>query len=185
VAVSAGGLRALSVLLESLAADFPAPLAIVQHLDPRHRSLLVPILSRCTRLQVMQAADGLALRPGWVFIAPPDQHLLVRADKTLWLTRTELVQYVRPSANVLFEAAAAAFGERAMAVVMTGTGSDGSRGVRAIKAAGGTVIVEAPDSAEFAGMPTAAVRTGCADLVVPLDQIGPAIQRLVWQGVLP
>jgi two-component system chemotaxis response regulator CheB len=185
VAASAGGLRAISELLASLTADFPAALVIVQHLDPHHRSLLAPILSRRTPLQVVQAEEGQPLRPGCAFVAPPDQHVLVKSDMTLSLTHTGLVQYVRPSANLLFESAAAVCGARALAVVMTGTGSDGSRGARAIKDAGGTVIVEEPSSAEFSGMPMATVRTGCVDLVLPLNQIGSAIQRLVGQGVLP
>ena len=184
VAASAGGLRAITTLLQGLPADFPVPIVIVQHLDPKHRSLLVSILSQRTSLTVVQAAEGQALCPGQVSIAPPDQHVLVKANLTLSLTHTDPVQFVRPSANLLFEAAAAACGAQAIAVVMTGTGTDGSQGVCAIKQAGGTVIVEEPASAEFSGMPAAAVRTGCADLVLPLAQIGPAIQRLAALGAL-
>jgi two-component system, chemotaxis family, protein-glutamate methylesterase/glutaminase len=181
IAASAGGLRAISALLEFMPAEFPIPLAVVQHLDPHHRSLLVQILARRTRLQVAQAEDGLRLRAGWVYVAPPDQHFLVNADMTATLTRTELVHFVRPSADLLFESVAAAFGQRALAVVMSGTGRDGSMGVQAVKKMGGTVIVEDPATAEFAGMPEAAVRTDSADWIISLADIGPTIQRLVRQ----
>ena len=179
MAASAGGLRAISALLGVLPADFPAPVAVVQHLDPHHHSLLAEILARRTRLKVVQVADGARLRAGWVYVAPPDRHFLVNADMTATLTRTELVHFVRPSADLLFESLAAAFRQRVLAVVASGTGRDGSMGVQAVKKMGGTVIVEDPASAEFAGMPQAAASTECADWIVPLEQIGPIIQRLV------
>jgi two-component system chemotaxis response regulator CheB len=179
IAASAGGLRAISALLEFMPAEFPIPLAIVQHLDPHHRSLMAQILARRTKLQVAQAEDGVLLRAGFVYVAPPDRHFLVNADMTATLTRTELVHFVRPSADLLFESVAAAFRQRAMVVVASGTGRDGSMGVQAVKKMGGTVIVEDPATAEFGGMPEAAVHTECADWIIPLEQIGPVIQRLV------
>jgi two-component system, chemotaxis family, protein-glutamate methylesterase/glutaminase len=182
LAASAGGLRAITTIVEGLPADFPAALAVVQHLDPKHRSLLPQILKRRTQLHVAQADDGGRVQAGWVYTAPPDQHLLLNSDLTFTLARTELVHFVRPSADLLFESAAAAFHKRALAVVVTGTGSDGNMGVRSIKKMGGWVIVEDPATAEFNGMPDAAVRTGCADLIVPLADIGPAILRLVLEG---
>jgi two-component system chemotaxis response regulator CheB len=185
VACSAGGLHALSTILDVLPPEFPAALAVVQHLDPHHRSLLPQILSRRTRLVVKQAQAGEQVQAGRVYIAPPDRHLLVNRDLTLTLAETELVHFVRPSADLLFESVAAACRNRALAVVMTGTGSDGNMGVRAIKKVGGTVIVEEPASAEFSGMPEAAVRTGSADLILPLGEIGLMILRLVLQETAP
>jgi two-component system chemotaxis response regulator CheB len=182
VAASAGGLRAISTIVEALPPDFPAALAVLLHLDPHHRSLLAEILERRTRLHVVQAADGQQLGSGWIYTAPPDQHLLLNGDMTFTLARTELVHFVRPSADLLFESAAAACRTRALAVVLTGTGSDGNMGVRAIKKMGGRVIVEDPLTAEFSGMPQAALHTGSANLVLPLAEIGPAIVRLVREG---
>lgn len=98
VAASAGGLRALSQVLADMPADFGVPIVVVQHLDPRHRSLLADILSRRTRLTVKQAAEGNTLEPGIVYIAPPNRHLLVNPDATLSLAQSELVHFVRPSA---------------------------------------------------------------------------------------
>jgi two-component system, chemotaxis family, protein-glutamate methylesterase/glutaminase len=178
VAASAGGLTAISLLLEQLPEDFPLALVIVQHLDPRHRSLMVDILKRRTKLTVKQAEQDEVLQPSTVYIAPPNNHLLVNEGGALSLTKTELVHFVRPSADLLFESLAAGYKERAIAVVLTGTGSDGSMGVRAIKKMGGTVIAQ-DESAEFFGMPSAAIATGDVDFVLPLKDIPGALRTLV------
>jgi two-component system chemotaxis response regulator CheB len=182
VAASAGGLQALSGLLSTLPADFPAAVVVVQHLDPRHRSLMADILSRRTTLKVKQAEEGDELNPGTVHIAPPNKHLLVNPDGTLSLAQSELVHFVRPSADLLFESVAASFKERAIAVVLTGTGSDGTMGVQAIKKMGGTVIAQDEATSEFFGMPDAAIRTGTVDFVLPLKEISPALVTLVTTG---
>jgi two-component system, chemotaxis family, protein-glutamate methylesterase/glutaminase len=179
LAASAGGLTALSTLLAALPAGFPAAVVLVQHLDPRHRSLMAEILSRRTSLPVKQAEEGDHLRPGMVFIAPPNRHLLVNPDGSLSLSQSELVHFVRPSADLLFESVAASHKGRAIAVVLTGSGSDGAMGVRAIKKMGGTVIVQDEKTAEFFGMPGAAIQTGQADFILPLNEIGPALVTLV------
>ncbi|TMH25723.1 MAG: chemotaxis protein CheB [Betaproteobacteria bacterium] len=178
LAASAGGLNALTHVLAALPRDFAAALAVVQHLDPRHRSLMAEILSRRTALPVKEAAEGDELRPGQAYLAPPNRHLLVNPDRTLSLTQTELVHFVRPSADLLFESAAASFKERAIAVVLSGSGHDGAMGVKAIKKMGGTVIVQDARNAEFPGMPEAALATGLADFVLSLDEIAPALQKL-------
>jgi two-component system, chemotaxis family, protein-glutamate methylesterase/glutaminase len=182
MAASAGGIAALGEVLAGLPAGFPASIVVVQHLDPRHRSLMANILRRRTGLQVVQASEGDRIAAGTVFIAPPDRHLLVNPDGMLSLTQTELVHFVRPSADLLFESVAASFKDRAIAVVLTGTGSDGSMGVRAIKKMGGTVIVQDQKSAEFSGMPTASIAH--ADFVLPLDEIAAALVTLVVKGMV-
>ena len=181
LATSAGGLKALSQVLSNLSADFPAPVVIVQHLDPRHRSLMADILSRRTALIVKQAEEGDSLKPGTVYIAPPNRHLLVNPDDTLSLTQSELVHFVRPSADLLFDSVAASHQERAIAVVLTGTGSDGAMGVQAIKKMGGTVIVQDAETAEFSGMPNAAIQTSSIDFVLPLDEVAAALITLVMK----
>lgn len=184
MAASAGGIGALGEVLSDLPASFPASIAVVQHLDPRHRSLMADILRRRTRLSVEQADEGDRMAPGTVFIAPPDRHLLVNPDGSLSLTQSELVHFVRPSADLLFESVAASYRERAIAVVLSGSGSDGSMGVAAIKKMGGTVIAQDERSAEFSGMPGAAIRGGSVDFVLPLDEIGPALVTLVMKGMV-
>jgi len=182
MAASAGGLNALLHVLQQLPGDFPAAILIVQHLDPRHRSLMADILRRRTSLHVKEAAAGDRLQPGHVLVAPPNQHLLVNPDGTISLSQSQLVHFVRPSADLLFESVAASYQQRAIAVVLTGTGSDGSMGVRAIKKTGGTVIVEDEKTAEFSGMPASAIQTRCVDFILPLDEIPPALMTLVMKG---
>ena len=179
VATSAGGLHALTDILTTLPADFPVPMVVVQHLDPRHRSLMAEILGRVTALTIKQAEEGDRLAPRTVYIAPPDRHLLVNPDRTLSLSQSELVHFVRPSADLLFESVAASHRERAIAVILTGTGRDGTMGVQAIKKMGGTVIVQDLESAEFSGMPAAAIHTGLVDMIVPLKDMALTISKLV------
>jgi two-component system chemotaxis response regulator CheB len=181
MAASAGGLSALSHVLSQLPTDFAAAIVVVQHLDPRHRSLMAEILGKRTPLEVRQAQEGDHVRSGTVYIAPPDHHLLVNSDRTLSLSRSELVHFVRPSADLLFESVAASYQDRAIAVVLTGTGSDGSMGVAAIKKLGGTVIAQDEHHAEYSGMPAAAVATKCVDFVLTLDEIAAALITLVMK----
>ena len=178
IAASAGGIHAIGVVLSTLPSDLPAPVVIVQHLAPRHPSHMAAIMSRQTQLDVRQARDGEVLRNGVVYIAPPDRHLLVNTDGSVTLADTELVHFLRPSADLLFESAAAACGPGLVAVVLSGTGEDGAMGIRAVKKMGGAVIVQDETSAEFAGMPHAAIATGIADRVLELSGIGPAIAAL-------
>ena len=179
IAASAGGVHALTEVLGRLPENLPARIVVVQHLDPRHRSLMPQIFNRRSSLPVYQAVDGIEVEPGKVYLAPPDRHMLINRDGTVSLTQTELVNFVRPSADLLFESVAAAYGERAIAVVLTGAGKDGSMGVTAIKSRGGTVIVQDEGSSEFFGMPSAAIRTGIVDFVLSLDEIPAALVTLL------
>ena len=179
LAASAGGLTALIEVLSNLPINFRVPIVVVQHLDPRHPSLMAEILGRRTPLKVIQAKQGDKLIPGVVYIAPPNNHLLVNSDGTASLSQSEMVHFLRPSADLLFESVAASYEERTIAVVLTGTGSDGAMGVEAIKKMGGTVIVQDDKSAEFAGMPSSAIKTGDVDFVLPLAEISSALITLV------
>jgi two-component system chemotaxis response regulator CheB len=178
VAASAGGLNALTHVLHALPDDFAAAIVVVQHLDPRHRSLMAEILGRRTGLKVRRPCTATRWRRHGDD-RPPNNHLLVNRNGSLTLTQTELVHFLRPSADLLFESTAAAYRERAIAVVLSGSGSDGAMGVKAIKKMGGTVIVQDRQSSEFAGMPGAAQQTGMVDFVLPLQEIALALQQLV------
>jgi two-component system, chemotaxis family, protein-glutamate methylesterase/glutaminase len=182
MAASAGGLSALSLVLSGLPGDFPAAILVVQHLDPRHHSLMADIMARRTSLRVKQAEEGDRLGPGTVYIAPPNRHLLVNPDSTLSLSQSELVHFLRPSADLLFESVAAVFKDRAIAVVLTGTGHDGSMGVNAIRKMGGTVIAQDEETSEFFGMPEGAIQTGSVDFILPLREIPSALVTLVMKG---
>ncbi|TME57941.1 MAG: chemotaxis protein CheB [Chloroflexi bacterium] len=179
IAASAGGLGALTLILSRLPAKFTAPIVAVQHLDPRHRSLMAEIVGRRSVLPIHQAIAGSHVQVGHVYLAPPDHHMLINRDGSISLTQTELVNFVRPSADLLFESVAASYGKRAIAVVLTGTGHDGSIGVTAIKQRGGTVIAQDEASSEFFGMPSAAIRTGAVDFVLSLEEIPGALLSLL------
>ncbi len=179
IAASAGGLSAIREILSELPAAFGAAVVVVQHLNPNYQSMLASILSRQTALRVKEAEDGDVLSAGTVYVAPPNHHLVVQQDGTLSLTQSARVHFARPSADILLESVANEFRERAIAIILTGSGSDGADGVKAIKKMGGIVIVQSPETAEFPSMPEAAIQTGNADMVLPLNQIAPALTRLV------
>jgi len=178
IGASAGGVEALHVVVNSLPAGLPAAVLIVQHMDPRHKSMLARLLGRYSSLPVKQATSGEEACPGTVYIAQPDAHLIVRAGR-LVLTDSPHVHFSRPSIDLLFESVADAYGDRAIAVVLSGSGVDGAAGIRAVKGKGGTTIVQDPATAAHTGMPQAARATGCADLVLPLVEVGPAIASLI------
>jgi two-component system chemotaxis response regulator CheB len=177
IGTSAGGLNALSQVLRSLPRSFPSSIVVVQHLSPTHKSWMADLLGRSTRLFVKQAEHNEIMLPGTVYVAPPDEHLLVGPGK-IQLAHSQLVHFSRPSIDLLFESVAGTYGSRAIAVVLSGSGRDGATGIRAIKEAGGATIAQKPDEAEFPPMPAAAIETGCIDFVVPLEKIG---QKLMEQ----
>jgi two-component system chemotaxis response regulator CheB len=178
IGASAGGVEALHTVAAALPASFPVPVLIVQHMDPRHKSLLAGLLARRCRLRVKQAIDGEEVSGATVYIAQPDMHLIVRGGH-LVLTDTKLVHFSRPSIDLLFESVADAYGDRAIGVILSGSGVDGADGIRAIKAKGGTTLVQDPASAAHAGMPQAARATNCVDFTLPLEEIGLALASLV------
>lgn len=177
MAASLGGLPVFAQILSALPADFPVPILLVMHLGKRP-SLLAECLSRSTPLLVSQAQEGEEMTAGHVYTAPPGLHLLVRPDRTLALSDSELVCFVRPSADRLFESAALAFPGCAVAVILTGMGRDGSDGARAIRQSGGTVIAQSIADCQAPSMPANAIGTGCVDMVLPLDQIAPMLRLL-------
>lgn len=182
IAASAGGLAALTLVLSHLPTDFPSAIVVVQHLAPRHRSVIAEILARKTVLHVKIAEEGDILCPGSVYIAPPDHHLLVTRAGKIQLSHTPQVQFVRPSADVLFTSVAACYQDRALAVVLSGTGRDGVEGIQAIKKMGGTVIAQNEETAQFFGMPGAAIASGNVDQVLPLQDIPATLETLVRRG---
>jgi two-component system chemotaxis response regulator CheB len=179
IGASAGGVDALIRVVRELPRDFPAAICIVLHLPSSGRSLLAPILGRQTRLEVVEASDGEPLLPGRVYVAPNDRHLLV-SDGHVALDRGPKENGVRPAVDVLLRTLAAAYGTRAIAVVLSGALGDGSAGAVAVRDAGGVVVVQDPDDATVASMPESTLRAvGTADAVLDAGEIGPALARLV------
>lgn len=179
LAASMGGLQAISTILSTLPADFPAAILVVQHLSPHFPSQMPGILSQRTALQVKPAATGDVLRPGTVYTAVPGQHLLLQPNGMLLLSDAPKINFVRPAADKLFMSLAATCRSRAIAVVLTGTGSDGALGVLSIKKHGGITIAQDQSTSEFFSMPEAAIATGEVDLVLPLEAIASKLVHLV------
>ena len=176
---SAGGLEALQTILSALPTHFAIPVLIVQHLSPQSENLLAEVLNRQCRIVVQEAEEKETPRAGMAYIAPPDYHLMVEADRTLSLSREERVNFSRPSIDVLFETAAEAYGDKLIGVVLTGANADGSQGLRVIKKFGGTCVVQDPRTAVAARMPQAAIESTRVDYVVPLVEIAPLIVGLL------
>lgn len=170
---SAGGLRALTVVLAALPADLDVPVVVLQHLSGAP-SLLPALLARHTGHAVRWAADGERVRTGEVVVAPPLTRMTVASDGVVTL---EPARHNEHTADALVESVARAYGAHALVAVLTGMGSDGARGAVLVHEAGGIVIAQG--DAEFPSMPRAAVATGAVDRVLPLDAIGPAIAARV------
>jgi two-component system, chemotaxis family, protein-glutamate methylesterase/glutaminase len=182
LAASAGGLNALLEVLSALPVDFPAAIVIVQHSSPKHPSLVAQILNRNTSLAVKEAEKGDILTPGKVYVAPPDRLLLVNPDGTLDLKDLNVNVLVFTSADVLFKSVAESYQKKAIAVVLSGTGSDGAKGVKEIKKMGGIVIAQNEETSQFFGMPKSAISTQTVDLILPIDRIASTLISLVCSG---
>jgi two-component system, chemotaxis family, protein-glutamate methylesterase/glutaminase len=177
IGASAGGVEALVAIAKGLPADFPAAVCIVLHIPASGRSLLAPILDRNSALAVEVAADGMPLRPGHVYVAPADHHLLV-TDAAVALSRGPKENGVRPAVDVLFRSVAASWGPDAIAVVLSGALDDGASGAASVASAGGTVVVQDPSDAVVPGMPESALAAADADHVVALGEMPALLARL-------
>ncbi len=175
---SAGGLKALHVLLGGLDAKLPVPLIVVAHTGSEDIGTLCDLLSRNSPLPVVEAQERHLPRPGCVYLAPTGYHLYLEQDGRFALSIDAKVCHVRPSIDVLFESAADAYGSGLAAVVMTGANEDGAAGMKAVRARGGIGIVQDPQDAEVPAMPAAALAQAGADYCIPLNEIGPLINRL-------
>ena len=171
IGTSAGGLAALSVLVNGLSAQFRLPLLVVQHLPPRGQSCLASVFGPRTGLRVKEAAEKEPVQPGTLYFAPPDYHLLVEQDYCLALSQDNALYFSRPSIDVLFESAADVWGARLAGILLTGASEDGAAGLQAIHQAGGLTIVQQPEEAQVATMPRAALRRFNPDFVLPLRDI--------------
>ncbi len=178
IGASAGGLEALRGLLTGLPTDANIAYVIAQHLHPTHRSMLIDLLRAHTELEVVEAKNREPLRAGRVYVTPPGRNVSV-ANGRIKLTKTSREIGPKPSVDHFFTALAEDVGERAVGIILSGTGSDGALGVRAIKAHGGFTMAQAVESAKFDGMPYAAINTGDVDLVLPPHRIGPELRDLL------
>ncbi len=176
---SAGGVEAASTIIQSLPADLEAAVFLVIHLNPSVPSLLSQILARRTSLRVVSAEDGAEIEPGVVYVAPPDRHLVLHKGLVrLGLGPRE--NGFRPAVDPLLRSAAAEFGSAVIAVIMSGNLDDGTSGMLEVKRRGGTAVVQEPEDALYAGMPSSALQeVPHVDFVLPVSAIGDAITALV------
>ena len=182
VGVSTGGPNALVTLLEGLPADLRVPVLIVQHMPPTFTEMLAQRLNKVSALDVREAVAGELLAPGQVRVAPGGLHLtLARTPEGVITTTNEdpPVNSCRPAVDVLFASAARVYGSATLGVVMTGMGQDGLVGSRAVKAAGGHVVVQDAETSVVWGMPRFVAEEGLAEAVLPLDQLAGEITRRV------
>ncbi len=174
IGASAGGLEACTKLLGALPSDNGMAFILVQHLDPTHESMMAELLAHHTSMIVVQATDGMLLEREHLYIIPPGSYLSV-GKGALQISRPAARHGARLPFDFLLRSLAEEYGERAICVILSGTGADGSLGLKAVKEKGGLVIAQDPDEATFDGMPRSAILTGAVDLVLPLTSIPDAL----------
>ena len=179
IAASTGGPAALSMLLPALSPDFPIPILVVQHITVGFIGGLVGWLAAMVPLPVKLAQHGETLCGGTIYFAPDEHHLGISVNLSAILSSAAPIRGFRPSANLLFESAAKAYGPAAIAVILTGMGNDGLDGLRAVKRCGGCVIAQNQETSVVFGMPGAAIGAGVADAVLALDAIATGLNRMV------
>jgi two-component system chemotaxis response regulator CheB len=179
IGASAGAVDALHAIVATLPPDFPAAVLVVRHIGPRNCGL-PGVLAQSSRLPVRHAADGESVTQPAILVAPPDHHLMVRAGAPLQLALTHgpKENYTRPAIDPLFRSAAEVYGPRVTGVLLTGYLDDGSAGLKAIKACGGTTVVQDPLDAYAPDMPANALQNVAIDHTLPLAAIGAVLARL-------
>ncbi len=178
IGVSAGGTAALTCVVPAFGADFPLPIMVVQHRGDDGDGFLEQHLGTIAEIAVVEAVDKMPIEAGVLYLAPAGYHLQVEQTRIFSLSVDAKVAYSRPSIDVLFASAAAAYGARLVGVILTGASSDGSSGLRIIKEHGGLTIVQDPRTAESSFMPQAALDACPVDHVLELSAIGPYLNGL-------
>ncbi|OGR07121.1 MAG: glutamate methylesterase [Deltaproteobacteria bacterium RIFOXYD12_FULL_50_9] len=184
IGVSAGGLDALGIILPALDANLPLPVLVVQHISPQSDSYMVKHLNAICSITVKEAEDKENPKPGVIYVAPPNYHLLVEPDGVMSLSMEDRVNFARPSIDVLFESAADAWSPDLIGIILTGANEDGSMGLAKIKSCGGLTIVQDPATAFVDRMPKAAIAGTTVDYILPLDEIGPLLNQLTNSTIM-
>ncbi|WP_320994058.1 chemotaxis protein CheB [Hungatella sp.] len=174
IGASAGGLEALQDFFKAMPADTGAAFVVVQHLSPDHKSLMAELLSRCTTMTVKAAQDGQAVLPDHVYLIPPGKDLSIYQGK-LYLQGQNSKNHINLAIDSFFRSLAADKRKHAIAVVLSGAGSDGTLGIRAVKEAGGMVMVQDVETAKFDSMPQSSIATGLVDFVLPPAKMAEAL----------
>src|SRR5687768_6344341 len=170
IGASAGGLEALQHFFDNIKTDTEMAFVVVQHLSPDFKSLMDELLGRHTQLPIHLVENGMQVEPGHVYLIPPKKEMIISGGRLL-VTERDRQQELALPIDVFFRSLAQDCGRRSIAVVLSGSGSDGSRGIRDVHEAGGLVVIQDIDSAQFGGMPRTAFETGLADWVLPPEQM--------------
>jgi two-component system CheB/CheR fusion protein len=177
IGASAGGLESLERLFAQLPDDTGMAFVVLQHLSPDFKSLMDELLGRRTKMAIRQAEHDLPVEPNTVYLLPPMKEMIIRQRRLLLNDKDPRLGLTLPI-DLFFRSLAHDVGDRAVAVVLSGSGSDGSRGIQEISRAGGAVLCESPDTAQFNGMPLSAIRAGVVDQVLPPEQIALVVAAL-------
>jgi two-component system, chemotaxis family, CheB/CheR fusion protein len=183
IGASAGGLEAFTQLLRALPTNTGMASVMVQHLEPTHESILPTLLARATKMPVEEAGDGMRLEPNHVYVIPANKYLSLTDSAFHVVPRVAGGHYM--PVDSFFESLAASQLSRAIGVVLSGTASDGTAGLRAIKLHGGITFAQEPASASFDGMPRSAITAGCVDFVLPPERVAAEIARLAFRPIPP
>jgi two-component system CheB/CheR fusion protein len=178
IGASGGGLEALEGFLSNMPSDSGIAFVLVTHLDPTHKSIMAELLMKYTRMEVLQAEDGIKVMPNRLYIIPPDKDMAIM-DGALQLLEPQVVRGLRHPIDFFFRSLAKDQDERAVCIIMSGAGTDGTFGLKDIKGGGGMVMVQSPDVAKYDGMPLSAIDTGLADFVLPTGQMPEQLMRYV------
>jgi two-component system chemotaxis response regulator CheB len=171
IGLSSGGMNAMKIIFSLLPKDFSTPIIIVQHISPRSDNQWIELLNDKINFTIKEADEKEKIKNGTIYIAPANYHLLIEKNKTFSLTIDERVNFARPSIDVLFESAAEAYKNKLIGVVLTGSNHDGAKGIKRIKEYGGLAIVQDPETAESAYMPTSAIAAVKPDYILSLEEI--------------
>jgi two-component system, chemotaxis family, protein-glutamate methylesterase/glutaminase len=171
IGVSSGGMNAMKVIFSMLPKSFKTPVIIVQHIGKHSNNKWIELINNTSNIHIKEADEKEKISRGIAYFAPPDYHLLVEKTKTFSLTVDERVNFARPSIDVLFESAAQAFKNKLIGIILTGSSTDGTLGLKRIKECGGVTIVQDPSTAESDYMPASAMAAMQVDYVLPLERI--------------
>ncbi|MDX2470850.1 MAG: chemotaxis protein CheB [SAR324 cluster bacterium] len=183
IGASAGGLEAVKGFLEAMPPKPGMAFVIVQHLDPYHKSMMVELLKKYTTLEVSQAVEQAPIKSNHIYVIPPNKYMSVSGNQ-LYLTPPLENQHPRLPIDIFFSSLAEDQSERVIGIVLSGTGSDGTHGIKSIKANGGMVMVQSPKDAQFDGMPVSAISTGLVDFVRPVNEIPAVLVKYVQHPYL-
>lgn len=178
IGCSAGGLAALTKVLEPVQSDFKYPIVVVQHRQKYERNMLEEVLQSKLKIQVKQANEKEYLQHGVLYVAPPDYHLLVERTGQLSLNSDVAINFSRPSIDVLLESVADAYQKNAIGILLTGSSSDGAQGMLKMMKCGGLTIAQDPATAEYSMMPASAIKLGAISKIMAPEQIAKFLLKI-------